>query len=123
MTDPAASPNGSKPGHKLTRRQALGLGGVLAVGSPEHTLVTATLQSFLDSFVQENPDAKIDYIHGADVVAELGQQPGNAGFYLPALQKDDFFKTILSDGALPRKTFSMGEADEKRYYMECRKLL
>ena len=51
------------------------------------------------------------------------QKPyGNVGFYLPALAKDDFFRTIIRDGALPRKTFSMGEADEKRFYLECRRI-
>ena len=59
-------------------------------------------------------------MHGADVTARLGSQPGNLGFYLPALSKDAFFKTVIVDGALPRKTFSMGEAKEKRFYMEAR---
>ena len=52
----------------------------------------------------------------------LGRQPGNAGFFLPGMQKSDLFKTVILDGVLPRKTFSMGEAREKRYYMECRKI-
>jgi len=56
------------------------------------------------------------------VVDKLGHGPGNIGFYLPAMNKDDLFKTVILDGALPRKTFSMGEAEEKRFYMECRKL-
>jgi hypothetical protein len=53
----------------------------------------------------------------------LGQQPGNLGFYLPAFSKSDFFKTVIVDGVLPRKTFSMGEAKEKRFYMEARRIL
>jgi hypothetical protein len=63
---------------------------------------------------------KIDYIHGEETVYRLGQQPGNAAFYLPGMDKSDLFKTVILDGALPRKTFSMGEALEKRFYMECR---
>ena len=55
-------------------------------------------------------------------LAQIGAQPGNIGFYLPALAKDDFFRTVIRDGALPRKTFSMGEADEKRFYLECRRI-
>ncbi|HBF36047.1 MAG TPA: DUF1015 domain-containing protein, partial [Firmicutes bacterium] len=50
-------------------------------------------------------------------------EPGNIGFYLPVMDKSDFFKTVIADGALPRKTFSMGEAEEKRFYMECRKII
>ncbi len=53
----------------------------------------------------------------------LGSQPGNLGFYLPVIAKDDFFKTVILDGALPRKTFSMGEAREKRFYMEARRIV
>ena len=59
---------------------------------------------------------------GEDALAQIGAQPGNIGFYLPALAKDDFFRTVIRDGALPRKTFSMGEANEKRYYLECRSI-
>jgi hypothetical protein len=53
----------------------------------------------------------------------LGSQPGNLGFYLPGISKADFFKTVIVDGALPRKTFSMGEAREKRFYMEARRII
>jgi hypothetical protein len=56
------------------------------------------------------------------VVAELGAESGNLSFFLPAMPKTDLFKTVILDGALPRKTFSLGEAREKRFYMECRKI-
>ena len=97
--------------------------GLLCIDKPALTLEVATLQAFLDLYMQEHPDAKIDYIHGADIVAELGSQPGNVGFALPVISKFDFFKTVILDGALPRKTFSMGEAHEKRFYLECRKIV
>jgi len=61
-------------------------------------------------------------VHGRAVVVRLGSQPGNAGFYLPSMSKSDLFKTVILDGALPRKTFSMGAAREKRFYMEARKI-
>jgi hypothetical protein len=61
-------------------------------------------------------------VHGEDVTVRLGSQPGNLGFYLPAIAKSDFFKTVIVDGALPRKTFSMGEAREKRFYFEARRI-
>jgi len=79
-----------------------------------------TLQAFLDGFMQQGGAEKIDYVHGEEVVFNLGQAPGNTAFYLPGMKKSDLFKTVILDGALPRKTFSMGEAHEKRFYMECR---
>ena len=82
----------------------------------------ATLQVFLDHFLAVDKTARIDYIHGEEAVTGLGSRQGNIGFYLPAISKHELFKTIILDGALPRKTFSMGEADEKRFYLECRKI-
>ena len=65
---------------------------------------------------------EIDYIHGDDVARKLGSQPGNLGFLLPPMGKDQLFRTVMTDGVLPRKTFSMGEAQDKRYYLEARKI-
>ena len=96
--------------------------GVCSVANPEYTLAVATLQACLDQFLQDNPAARIDYIHGTQPVTDLGSAADGAGFYLPAISKHDLFKTIVLDGALPRKTFSMGEADEKRFYLECRRI-
>jgi hypothetical protein len=94
---------------------------VAEVTSPAFNLVVATLQEFLDDYLASS-GARVDYIHGADVVTELGSAAGNCGFYLPAISKFELFRTIILDGALPRKTFSMGEADEKRFYLECRRI-
>jgi len=96
--------------------------GVIEIANPSSNLPVGTLQSFLDVFLQEGGAEKIDYVHGEDVTVKLGSQPGNAGFYLPGMSKSDLFKTVILDGALPRKTFSMGEAREKRFYMEARKI-
>ncbi|MBE0500725.1 MAG: DUF1015 domain-containing protein [Desulfuromonadales bacterium] len=96
--------------------------GLLTIDQPEFHLAVATLQTFLDLYLEQNSKARIDYIHGDEPVTGLGRQIGNIGFYLPAISKHDLFKTIILDGALPRKTFSMGEADEKRFYLECRKI-
>lgn len=93
---------------------------VAYIADPPSNLPVGTLQTFLDAWGRAGGFAKIDYVHGADVTVRLGSQPGNLGFYLPALSKDAFFKTVIVDGALPRKTFSMGEAKEKRFYMEAR---
>lgn len=95
---------------------------MVRISNPKSNLSVGTLQAFLDDLISANPGSKIDYIHGTDVLDKLARQPGTTGFYLPALAKDEFFKTVTKDGALPRKTFSMGEAREKRFYMECRKI-
>jgi len=96
--------------------------GVIEIASPSSNLPVGTIQSFLDVFLKEGGAEKIDYVHGKDVTMKLGSQPGNAGVYLPGMSKSDLFKTVILDGALPRKTFSMGEAHEKRFYMEARKI-
>lgn len=95
---------------------------VLTVESPKWAIPLATLQAFLDDYLASYPDAKIDYIHGADVVEQLGCKEGNMGFLLPELEKNDLFRGVILDGVLPRKTFSMGEAHEKRYYMEAKRI-
>lgn len=96
--------------------------GTVTINNPVSNLEVGTLQVFLDSYIKNHPEVKIDYIHGEDVVTKLGSQPGNMGLYLPSMNKTDLFKTVILDGALPRKTFSMGEAEEKRFYLECRKI-
>ncbi len=109
-------------------KQAIGLVGggrefgVVEIANPTSNLPVGTIQAFLDPFVKSGGAEKIDYVHGQDVTVRLGLQPGNAGIYLPGMSKSDLFKTVILDGALPRKTFSMGEAREKRFYMEARKI-
>jgi len=96
--------------------------GVLEIANASSNLPVGTIQPFLDTFLKEGGAEKVDYVHGEDVTVKLGSQPNNAGFYLPGMNKSDLFKTVILDGALPRKTFSMGEAREKRFYMEARKI-
>jgi hypothetical protein len=96
--------------------------GVVTIKNPEHNLPVGTIQEFLDEFMKENGAEELDYVHGFDTVVRLGKEAGNVGIYLPAMDKNDLFKTVILDGALPRKTFSMGEAEEKRFYLECRKI-
>lgn len=95
---------------------------VLELAKPEFVLPAGTLQNFLDAFLAAKQARSVDYVHGLAGVNSLGGKPGNIGFFLPAMNKTDLFKTVILDGALPRKTFSMGEAREKRFYMEARKL-
>lgn len=85
-------------------------------------LAVSRLQPVLDSFMAENSGIEIDYIHGTEEVVRLGKKENAVSIMLPPIAKDSFFETISSSGPLPRKSFSMGEADEKRFYLECRKL-
>ena len=92
--------------------------GVFVVENPKWAIPVATIQTGLDAFLAEHKDVKIDFIHGADVVVSLAEKKGNFGFILPDIAKNDLFRGVVFDGVLPRKTFSMGEAHEKRYYLE-----
>ena len=96
--------------------------GVVEIGKAPSNLPVGSLQSVLDPFMKAKHAREIDYVHGTEAVDKLGKKRGNMGFFLPPMNKHDLFKTVIVDGALPRKTFSMGEAEEKRFYMECRKL-
>jgi hypothetical protein len=96
--------------------------GLASLKKPASNLAVGSLQPCLDALLKQGLADKIDYLHGDDVLCRLSAHAGNAGFYLPGIRKSDLFKTVILDGALPRKTFSMGEAHEKRFYMECRKI-
>ena len=96
--------------------------GVVTVAKPKHNLAAATLQTFLDRFRADHPQVALDYIHGNDTLMDLAKAPGRTGFLLPPMDKHDLFETVVRDGATPPKTFSLGEAHEKRYYMECRRI-
>ncbi len=96
--------------------------GLIEIYNPTSNLPVGTVQTFLDAFLKDGLAEKIDYVHGKEITVQLGIQPGNVGLYFPCMNKSDLFKTVVLDGALPRKTFSMGEAREKRFYMECRKI-
>lgn len=84
-------------------------------------LPVGTVQTFLDTYLAENA-GEIDYIHGDEVVTELSKQENAVGFILPPVEKNAFFLSIAENGTLPRKTFSMGSANEKRYYLEAKKI-
>lgn len=99
--------------------------GYISIPKSLHMLAVGALQMLLDKFMLScESKVKIDYIHGDDSVRELALSKAkdnkNIGFYLPPMDKNDLFPTVSEKGALPRKTFSMGEACEKRYYIECR---
>lgn len=84
-------------------------------------LAAGLLQDFLDDYTSRR-GGSVDYVHGDDVARRLGAGEGAAAFLLPAMRKDELFRSVIRDGSLPRKTFSMGRAQDKRYYLECRKI-
>lgn len=96
--------------------------GTLTVPNPQGQLEVGTLQAFLDDYLAENA-GDCDYIHGEDVTRKLALQDDHTmAFLLPPMAKDRLFPTVIWDGVLPRKTFSMGEAHDKRFYLEARKI-
>lgn len=91
------------------------------IGKPASGLSVGSVQSFLDAYVKEN-GGKMDYIHGTDTVKTLAERHGGIAFIFPDMHKSELFPAILSDGVLPRKTFSIGTAEDKRFYIEARKI-
>lgn len=112
---------GTGEGHVLRYVWEAG-SGAITVPDAAQQLPVGTLQTFLDGYIAAHPGSRVDYIHGSDVARSLASQPGNLGFLLPAMGKDQLFPTVIHDGVLPRKTFSMGEAQDKRFYLEGRKI-
>lgn len=103
----------------------VGLGGEVkkfGITKPTSNLTVGSLQKFLDDYLAEN-GGKIDYIHGEDVVRKICADGSAIGFLLPTMKKSELFPTVIKDGALPRKTFSMGHAHDKRFYCEARKIV
>lgn len=97
--------------------------GLIRFTRPVAKLAAGTIQEILDAHLKSHPATVIDYIHGTDSLETLACKPGNLGLYLPPIDKGSFFATVIRDGAMPRKTFSMGEAPEKRFYIEARKII
>ncbi|MGB8253744.1 MAG: DUF1015 domain-containing protein [Anaerolineaceae bacterium] len=115
--------NGTSANRQVIGVLAGGVASVIEFKQPSANLVVGTLQPFIDQYLKDHHAGKVDYIHGDEVVERLAAVPGNVGFYLPGMDKSELFRTVILDGVLPRKTFSMGEAREKRFYMECRKIV
>ncbi len=90
--------------------------------NPTAKLAVGTLQTFLDDYINRHPDVEIDYIHGEDSLKKLASRKNAIGFLFDGMQKSELFDAVNSDGSLPRKTFSMGHADDKRFYIEARKI-
>lgn len=93
----------------------------LGITKPSSNLTVGSLQRFIDEYLEKN-GGDVDYIHGEDVVRKICENGGAMGFLLPSMQKSELFPTVIKDGALPRKTFSMGHANDKRFYCEVRRI-
>lgn len=91
------------------------------ITKPRAKLAVGSVQNFLDEYLKKNP-GKMDYIHGEQSLRQLAKQEHALGIHLEDMKKEELFPTVRQDGALPRKTFSMGHARDKRYYLECRKI-
>ena len=89
---------------------------------PVKSLTVATLTEFLDAYTKENENVTIDYIHGKEEALRLAEGKNTVAFLFDVIGKSELFKAVEKDGALARKTFSMGEASDKRYYLEARKI-
>ena len=85
-------------------------------------MAVGTLQTFLDDYLKANPSLKIDYIHGVESLEKLASGENAVGFLFDGMQKGELFEAVALDGSLPRKTFSMGHADDKRFYIEARRI-
>ena len=94
---------------------------VISLSKPSSSIAAGTIQRVIDNML-EKKIGEVDYIHGANVTSKLGSENGNIGLILPDVSKESFFDSIIKEGAFPRKTFSIGHANEKRYYMEARKI-
>lgn len=111
----------SSSAHRVAYVSAKGA-GLISFPKPRANLAAGTIQEYLDSFLAARPSVGIDYIHGTGSLVALAKKPGNLGLYLPPIDKAGFFGTVIRDGVMPRKTFSMGEAPEKRFYVEARRI-
>ena len=99
-----------------------GLDGTLTVKTPVQQLAVGTLQTFIDAYIENHAGASVDYIHDEESTHKLADRDDAIGFLFDGMSKSELFKTVMLDGALPRKTFSMGHARDKRYYLEARKI-
>ena len=111
----------SGEGHRFTVVSPEGEEPVV-IGNPEGDIPCETVQLFLDEYLAKHPNVEIDYIHGEQSLRTLAGGKGCMGFLLPEIDKHTFFEDVKKLGVLPRKTFSMGEADEKRFYMEAKRI-
>lgn len=116
-----AAHKGEQPPQTFTLVRPDGEERPFAIPRPAQPLCVGSVEAFFAAWLPAHPEARVDYIHGADAVHQLAGQ-GTVGMILPDFEKDDLFRGVYLGGVLPKKTFSMGHATEKRYYMEARRI-
>ena len=97
------------------------MSNVLSFENPTEPLTVGTIDDFIADYMERHTEARVDYVHDEPAVRALCKK-GAVAFLMPPFAKSDLFKGVVMGGVLPRKTFSMGHAEEKRYYVECRKI-
>ena len=112
-----------KEGVQIIRFESKMSRGLIEVRNPKHELMTQTLTMAMDVLLGELPRARIDYIHGDEEFHALTKEHGCLGFLMEPMRKEELFDSVVAFGVLPKKAFSMGVAEEKRYYFECRLLV
>jgi hypothetical protein len=95
---------------------------VVEIAEPPSSLAVGTWQPFIDGLIERGLAREVDYVHGDDALERLAQQSGCVGVHLAGIGKSELMRRVVHEGPTPRKTFSMGEAHEKRYYMEARRI-
>lgn len=113
---------GSENANELPFRYRDGAGRII-IEHKNHPLILGDVQDILEDFLKESPNSTMDYIHGQESFEEFSKAYDNLGLYFAPIQKERFFDTVIECGVLPKKCFSMGEAEQKRYYTECRLLV
>lgn len=96
--------------------------GRIIIENPQHPLAVGEVQEIFEEYVAQNSQSCIDYIHGDEAFLALAKEYDNLGFYFEPMEKSEFFDLVIACGVLPKKTFSLGEAEQKRYYLEGRLL-
>lgn len=118
----AAALSGEAPCQSVRLQYGGTVNEIVTIPTPVSGLAVGTVQQFLDAYLPTVPEATVDYIHGEDVVAELSARPGAIAFLYDGMKKEELFSAVIRDGSLPRKTFSMGHAADKRFYTEVRRI-
>lgn len=93
----------------------------LYISNPKSNIAVGSIQMFLDDYLKDY-SGKLDYIHGDEITRSMGSEEGNVGILFEVMPKEELFRTVILDGTLPRKTFSIGHSYDKRYYLEARKI-
>ncbi len=120
LKETAVAINGGSTAQRFGYIDQYGI-GYYTLNGPKASIAAASLQTVIDRLLEQGL-CTVDYIHGSEVTARIGKSEGNIGLLMPEVSKNSFFKAVIADRSFPRKTFSMGAAHEKRFYVEARNI-